>query len=278
MNAETQLAGVVGHPVRHSLSPAIHNAALEHDGRNAVYLAFDVLPNDLANFVIGMRVGGVRGINVTIPHKRAAAELCDVLDENAQEVGAINTIVFEEGKAVGHNTDVIGVREALAEIGEIKPDAIALVIGSGGAGRAAAWALAGTVKEVWVANRTAARAEMLRASLGRTARVVPWRELPAAATAVDVIVHATSVGLETDEAVLGTYELQKAKRCRALLDLVYGPDETQLVREARRVGIPAADGLMMLVHQAALAYELFWNGPAPRDVMRKAAVEMVRTG
>src|SRR5207302_1518840 len=134
----------------------------------------------------------------TIPHKGAAAEVCDVLDERAQQVGAVNTIVFDEGKTTGHNTDVIGVTEALKEIGEIPADATALVIGSGGAGRAAAWALSPLVKEVWIANRTAARAEKLRSSIGRTARVVPWKELPAAATQADVIVHATSVGLEAE--------------------------------------------------------------------------------
>jgi shikimate dehydrogenase len=277
-DARTKLCAVVGHPIAHSLSPAIHNAALEHDARNAVYLAFDVVPEELESFVRGMRSAGAVGLNVTIPHKRAAAALCDVLDARAQEVGAVNTIVFTEGKAVGHNTDVAGVAQALNEIGEIPPDATALVIGAGGAGRAAAWALVPLVKEVWVANRTAARAEKLRSSIGRRARVVPWREVPGAAGTADVIVHATSVGLDADDAVLGPYELAKAKRCRALLDLVYGPDETPLVREARRVGIPSADGLMMLVHQAAAAYELFWNAPAPTDVMRSAALAVARPG
>lgn len=278
IDASTELTAVIGHPVAHSLSPAIHNAALQHDKRNAVYLAFDIAPEDLASFVAGMSVAGARGLNITIPHKRAAAELCDVLDEQAQTTGAVNTIVFEGGKTVGHNTDVIGVTKALAEIGEIPADAIALVIGSGGAGRAAAWALAPLVKEVWIANRTAARAEKLRSTLGRSARVVPWKELPAAATQADVIVQATSVGLGAEEAVLGPYELQKAKRCRVLLDVVYGPDETPMVREAKRVGIASADGLMMLVHQAAAAYELFWQEPAPHDVMRRAALGMARTG
>jgi len=278
MDAKTKLTAVVGHPVAHSLSPAIHNAALRHDKRNAVYLAFDVLPDDFEGFVRGVASGGVVGLNVTIPHKRAAAEICDTLDDLAKQVGAVNTIVVDDNKLIGHNTDVAGVTKALAEIGEIDPDATALVIGSGGAGRAAAWALAPQVKEVWIANRTAARSEKLRASLGRSARVVPWRELPEAAATADVIVHATSVGLEADEAVLGPYELEKAKRCRVLLDVVYGPDETPLVKEARRAGIAAADGVMMLVHQAAAAYELFWDAEAPQEVMRRAALGMVRPG
>jgi shikimate dehydrogenase len=278
LNAATKLLGVVGHPVAHSLSPAIHNAALAHDGRNAVYLAFDVEPGNLQALVHGMRAAGAVGLNVTIPHKRAALESCDVLDDRAQEIGAANTIVFTDGKISGHNTDVIGVTEALKEVGEIPADATALVIGSGGAGRAAAWALAPLSKEVWIANRTAAKAEKLRSSLGRSARVVPWRELPAAAESADVIVHATAVGLEGEEGVLGPYELAKAKRCRVLLDLVYGPDETPLVREARRAGIASADGLMMLVHQAAAAYELFWDSPAPKAVMKEAALGMVRPG
>jgi len=203
MDAQTKLAGVVGHPVAHSLSPTIHNAALAHDERNAVYLAFDVAPDDFATFVRGMAAGGAAGLNVTIPHKRMATEVCDALDDLAKQVGAVNTIVFDDGKSTGHNTDVAGVTEALADIGEIDPGATALVIGSGGAGRAAAWALAPKVREVWIANRTAARAEKLRTTLGRSARVVPWKELPFAANSADVIVHATCVGLAADDAGLG---------------------------------------------------------------------------
>src|SRR5205085_2203798 len=112
--------------------------------------------------------------------------------------------------------------------------------------------------------------DKLRASLGRTARVVPWREMPAAAADADIVVHATSVGLDGDDPVLGPYDLQKMKRCRAILDLVYRKGGTTLVRESRRLGIPSADGLSMLVHQAAAAYELFWEGPAPSEMMRAA--------
>jgi shikimate dehydrogenase len=279
VDARTELAGVVGHPVGHSLSPAIHNAALSHDERNAVYLAFDVVPDDLADFVRGMRAAGARGLNVTIPHKRAVADHLDSLDPLAQRVGAVNTILFSDGGSCGYNTDVSGVTAALAELHAPGPDETVLVIGTGGAGRAAAWAFVDKVKEVWVANRTAARADKLRAALGRTAKVVPWKELGEAAASVDVVVNATSVGLDGEDTVLGPYSLQRMKDCRAVLDLVYRPrrggaeatGSTMLVREARRVGIPAADGLMMLVHQAAAAYELLWNAPAPIEVMRRAA-------
>ncbi len=282
MDASTELACVVGHPVRHSLSPAIHNAALRHDDRNAVYLAFDVAPEALGDFVLGMRAAGARGFNVTLPHKRAVAEHLDTLDPLAQRVGAVNTVVFSDGVSSGHNTDVAGVSEALVELHRPGPDETVLVIGAGGAGRAAAWALVDSVKEIRLANRTAARADKLRAALGPSAVVVPWKGLGEAAQGADVVIHATSVGLSDEGSVLGPYDLQKMNGCRAILDLVYRPrrsgteglsGETTLVREARRVGIPAADGLMMLVHQAAAAYELFWEAQAPREVMRTAALQ-----
>jgi shikimate dehydrogenase len=272
IDASTQLLGVVGHPVAHSLSPAIHNAALRHDRRNAIYLGFDVDPDRFDEFVIGMQAAGARGLNVTLPHKRAAFEACTSATDDAQATEAVNTIVFEGAEIVGSNTDVGGVRAAVEELGIEVAGTKVLLMGAGGAGKAAAWALAQDASEILIANRTPARADKLRGSIGAKAIVVPWKDLPGAVTSAELVVNATSVGIDGKESPLQRGVIARAKGCRALLDLVYAPNETALVREARKAGIQAADGLSMLVHQAAEAYALFWGEAAPIDVMRKAAL------
>jgi shikimate dehydrogenase len=274
IDAGTALLGVVGHPVGHSLSPVIQNAALRHDKRNAIYLAFDVVPDDFTAFVEGMRAAGARGLNVTLPHKRAAFDVCGTVTEDAQWTEAVNTLTFGSDEIVGENTDVEGVRASLVELGAELDGSKALLIGAGGAGRAAARALLDGGGEIWIANRTPARAEKLRGAIGRSAQVVPWKDLAAAAKEAEVIVHATAVGLDGSDSVLKAGDL-KGSACRALLDLVYGSDETMLVHEARRAGVEAADGLNVLVLQGAGAYATFWDEDAPLEVMRKAALAAV---
>jgi shikimate dehydrogenase len=239
-----------------------------------VYLAFDVTPENFEAFVDGMRVAGARGLNVTLPHKRAAFEVSGTVTEEAQWTEAVNTLTFEGDEVIGDNTDVEGVRGALVELGAELDGAKALLIGAGGAGRAAARALMGSAAQIWIANRTPARAERLRGLIGRSAQVIPWKDLAGAGREADVIVHATSVGLDGSESVLSSSSL-RGSACSALLDLVYGPKETKLVHEARRAGIQAADGLNMLVLQGAEAYTAFWDEEPPLEVMRKAALAAV---
>jgi shikimate dehydrogenase len=243
------------------------DAALRHDGRNTVFLAFDVKPEDLAAFVEGMRVAGARGFNVTVPHKAAAFALCSERSDAAVQTRAVNVLVFEDGKVSGSNTDVHGVTEAVSDLGVEVEGARSLVVGAGGAGRAAVHALRRAGAEVSVANRTPERAE------GLGAAVVAWSDLADAAGEVDLIVQTTSVGMDGEDSVIDETALRAAagRRLRAVLDVVYRPDETHLVRTARAAGLAAADGLGMLVHQAAEAWRLFFGGPAPVDVMRRAA-------
>jgi shikimate dehydrogenase len=272
-DASTQLLGVVGHPVAHSLSPAVWNPALQASGHNAMYLAFDVSPEGLGAFVDGMRVAGARGLNVTVPHKAPVLESCERMSEPVQQMGVANVVVFDEGRACAHNTDVDGLRAALGELGFAANGTRVLVVGAGGAGRAAAWMLVADGAEVVVANRTAARAERIRQALGSSVSVAPYADVAEAAGTVDAIVHAAAVGMDGETLALGEDVLQRAAQgpCRALLDVAYGPEETLLAREARELGIPAADGLGMLVWQAAAAWRLFWDEEAPVGVMGKSA-------
>ncbi len=266
-DARTELVGLVGHPVAHSLSPAFWNPALRDAGRNAVFLAFDVPPEGFAAFVHGM-AGVARGFNVTIPHKLAAYQICTDRSEVAEATGAVNVLVLgPDEKIFGGNTDVHGVTQAIAAL---DVDArTALVLGAGGAARAAVHALNAQGIDVAVANRTDGRASAL------SERTVAWDDVRQAIGDFDLVVHTTSVGLDGRTTVLDVGALRTAagKNLKAVLDVVYVPGETPLVHAARAAGIRAEDGLRMLVHQAAEAWRLLFGSAGPIDVMYAAAVQ-----
>jgi shikimate dehydrogenase len=253
--------GVLGWPVGHSRSPAIQNAALKaaglHDWR---YQLLPVPPPLLPEVVRALPGAGFRGANVTIPHKRAALALASDPTPRARAIGAANTITFEAGRLAADNTDAPALIAALPVAVD---GASALVLGAGGAARAAVWALrdagAGEIR-VW--NRTPERARELTAQLGGTPVTV--------AAAADLLVNATSVGLDGTDSVAGLPALDpNAFSC--VVDFVYTPSGTALIRAARREGIPAVDGLELLVGQGALSFEQFTGRPAPTEAMRAAA-------
>ena len=277
----TRLCALLGSPVLHSLSPVIHNAALGRDARDAVYLAFDVSAENLPDAVTGLRALGAVGANVTIPHKESVLTIADSASATAVRVGATNTLCFRNGKVFADNTDVEAVTAAVAALG-LEPHGLAwLVLGAGGSGRAVAWsAMAAEARTVVITNRSPERAGRLAEDLravGCEARTVPWPARGDAVEGADVIVNATSLGLDGETSPLGPPELERAalSGCRGVLDLVYGPGETQLVHDARAVGLLASDGLEMLVAQAAASYRLWWDAEPPVEVMRAAALEAV---
>ncbi len=267
--AEGGRIGVVGHPIAHSLSPAIWTPALRAAGRAEVYEAFDIEPERFDAFVDEMVASGARGLNVTMPHKDAAFRRSDRRSSEAEATGAVNVLLFEGGAVVGHNTDVAGLVRAVSEIhGDLLGTRV-LVLGAGGAGRAACWALRAGGAEVLVANRTADRADALASTMGVEA--ASWDDLPV--EDIDLLVNATSVGLTDDAAPVGADVLARASasRLRTVFDAVYRPGETELVRLARDAGLAASDGLTMLVYQAAEAYALFFGSQAPVKAMLEAA-------
>ncbi|MFA0888704.1 MAG: shikimate dehydrogenase [Synergistales bacterium] len=274
--ARTRLVGLLGNPVAHSLSPAMQNAALRKMGFNAAYLAFPVDREDLPRALEGLRALGALGTNVTIPFKEEAFRLMDEVEPEAAVLGAVNTVVFRNGRSIGGNTDVHGTAKALEALAP--KERSALLLGAGGAGRGAALALlrAG-FSPVFVANRHRKRAEKLALDLGPEAkpgqlRVVSWEKNPP--EPFGLLVNTTSLGLGGN---LWPYEdldrfLSAGIRGKLkVLDLVYGPHgETQLTVEAWKRDIPALDGLEALLHQGAASFRLFTGLEAPVDVMRRA--------
>ncbi len=273
ISAKTGLVALLGHPVSHSLSPQIQNAAFRERGLALVYLAFDVPPDDLEAAVQGLKAVGFRGANVTVPHKEAVLPLLDEVAPLAATVGAVNTLVYQDAHLRGHNTDVDGFLQAL-EAGWRRPEGeTCLVLGAGGAGRAVlAGLLAAGAGRVLLYNRTAQRAEDLCSTAvgwgeGRC-QTVTAGELSEALRQAKLVVNATSIGLKDG---VKTYPLRADELTEehVVMDLVYGSGPTPLLHEARKRGAITIDGSEMLVRQAALAFELWTGTSAPVEVMRR---------
>ncbi len=250
-----------GHPVAHSMSPRMHNAAFTALGLGHRYEAVDVPPDALSRTVDALRREDTLGANVTIPHKEAALRLMDETSDEARTIGALNTIVRRGALLVGHNTDAYGFEQAIAGIGP----GDALVLGAGGAARACALVLLRQRRRVFVANRSRARAEDLARTLavdGRRPEVAAWPAGPQ--IAVPIVVNATPLGMHGEDPLRG----MALPRC--VVDIVPMSEETPLVRRAREAQHVAVDGLLMLLHQAARSFELWTGLPAPLEVMRAA--------
>ena len=273
-DTRTRLCGVIGNPVEHSLSPAIHNAAFRKAGLNFVYLAFPV--EAIGDALKGIRaLGNSRGFSVTIPHKVAAMPFLDEVDQTAEQIGAINTVVVENGKLIGYNTDASGALRALRENGAALLGQRVLMLGSGGAARAIAFALAGDAQ---IAGLTilgvdeAERRRLVQDLRNRTTLAVedgPIQDdtlrswIPHCRT----VIHCTPVGMSphVDETCVPAAIWRSDL---TVMDIVYNPRETRLLKEAKAAGCRTIQGIEMFLNQAILQFELWTNQPAPADVMR----------
>lgn len=250
---------LLGDPVAHSRSPAIQRAALAAAGILGSYEARRADAAGVYRTCAEIRAGTLQGANVTMPHKAVAAAAADRLAPAAARCGAVNTLVGEQGEVVGHNTDVGGLLAVWQRAG-MPAGAPVLLLGGGGAAAAALVALAGARPAV--ATRRPGAGQALAEALGVAATGVPWGEPLAGA----VVVNATPLGMQGEELPPGVVE-----SAGGLIDLAYGPEPTSAVVLARRRGLPVADGLDVLVAQAALSFELWVGRPAPMAVMEAAA-------
>ncbi|HEX7090625.1 MAG TPA: shikimate dehydrogenase [Longimicrobiales bacterium] len=265
----TRLFALLGDPVAHSLSPVFQNAAFRAADVDGVYVALRCDDAMLPGLLCGIaRAGG--GGNITIPHKERAAAAVDVPTDAVRRTGACNTFWLEGDRVCGDNTDVAGFRAAASALVGNTAGARALVLGAGGAARAAVFALIEDgADSVLVLNRSPERAHALRETLGEPTRVRVALDVHAiAGTHFDLVVNATPLGLHPDDPEPLAFD--RIAGAGAVLDLVYAPGETRWVRAARARGIPAADGLEMLLRQGAAAFERWWGRPAPLDAMRRA--------
>jgi shikimate dehydrogenase len=276
INAATRLCAVLGSPIAHSASPAMHNAAFAALGLNWRYLALEVEPKNLRAAIEGARAMNFAGLNLTVPHKLFAMEMVDALDESAKKWGAVNTIKFQPEGAVGFNTDADAITRSLRE--DLKMElrgAKILLLGAGGAGRTAALKLASeNVAELYLVNRTPSKAEEIAGEIKK--------QFPSVTVAVgyprakmDLVLNATSLGLKADDASPLDARQFSLKQTRAVYDMIYRPAETKLLAAAKAAGCQTANGLGMLLHQGAKAFEIWTGRSAPLDVMRCALEQSV---
>jgi shikimate dehydrogenase len=272
VNGNTEITGIFGHPVKHSLSPRMHNAAFCELGLNVIYLPFDVRPESLREAMETIRMLNFIGVNLTHPHKIAALEHLDVLSDEAERTGAVNTVVNRDGTLIGHNTDGGGFAQSLTTDYSFDPAGKHIVVfGAGGAGRAICTVL-GRSKPVRliIVEKVLERARTLAAAVDGSALGADDAPLADEISGADLVINATpgDLGLDPEWIREGSF----------LYDIRYGREEVKLIREVKRRGGKIGDGRSMLLHQGALSFELWTGEKAPLETMRRALHAAARTG
>ena len=280
ISGKTKICGLIGDPVEHTMSPAMHNAAFKKLGLDYAYIAFRAKGTELDKAIAGMRALNMRGLNVTIPHKVAVMKLLDKLDPLAEKIGAVNTIVNDDGVLTGYNTDATGFLQPPLEKGIEPEEKVIAILGAGGASRGISSILAEHGARLVILNRNLERAEHLaRQVFKNTGKTVTVAELSAANLEqtigkADILINATSVGMTpgSDETPVPANLL---RRGLVVYDIVYNPVETRLLREAKAAGAETISGLDMLVWQGALAFEKWTGQKAPVKLMKKEAMKIL---
>jgi shikimate dehydrogenase len=274
----TKYINLLAYPAGHSISPTFQQAALDHHGLDARYDAASTAPDALGDAIDTLRGEGYLGANVTIPHKETVRRHLDALDPWAEALGAVNTIVKQGDRLIGHNTDAYGLLRALEKQAAFQPRGQSvLLLGAGGAGRAAAFGLCREgIASLTIANRTVERAEALVAALGQagpalSAISLERRAVAEAMAGADLVVNATSVGMNQGGAAgESPIDIGLVRPGTVVFDMVYTPLDSPLVEGARSAGAVGVSGLWMLIYQGAAAFELWTGKEAPVDVMYEA--------
>lgn len=279
----TKIFGIIGFPVKHTLSPHFQNAAFASLGMDAVYIPFEVNPGKLKPAFRSMKAAGVSGINVTIPHKQAVLRLVDALSPEAKGIGAANTIVFRNGRSKAYNTDGEGFLRSLKGDLRVNPKGKAvLLFGCGGAAKAIAFVLAREgARSITFVDKIEKRAKDLSAKTKKDfprcrAKHIPFlrSRIDEEVLDADLLVNASPVGMhKADPSIVDAGALHKGL---AVYDIVYNPPATPLLKAAKKRGIKAANGLGMLLYQGVLSFGLFTGRKAPVPVMRSALMKAVK--
>lgn len=276
ITGDTQVLGIFGCPVKHSLSPLMQNAAIEALGLNYIYIPFEVRPDDLEAAVKGIKALGIAGVNVTIPHKERVIPFLDEITEEARLIGSVNTIENESGKLIGHNTDSSGYIRSLREDAGFEPkEKKILVIGAGGAARGIiAGLLMEGASEITIANRTVGKGEMLAKEFGEKFKGIRIAALPLSSlkdpqvlSSIDLIVNTTSMDLVGE---MPEVEFSLTAPSVVVSDITYKPPVTPFLKKAQDAGRRTIGGLGMLVYQGAISLEIWTSKKAPVEVMKKA--------
>jgi shikimate dehydrogenase len=275
ITGKTNVYGIIGDPVEHSLSPGMHNAAFEKLGLDNIYVPFHVKSGELEDAINGAHAMGIRGLNVTIPHKTEVIKYLDYLDIAAGLIGAVNTIEFGENGAVGHNTDGIGAVRAIEEITSIKDKKI-LLLGAGGAARAISFQiLMSGASSLVISNRTNEKAEELRddlvEKLDPDVRVIDLGfKLEKELNDVDILINTTSVGMYPNSSQKPLVTADTMHEGLIVYDIVYNPLKTGLLAEAEKAGAETISGVKMLMYQGVEAFKIWTGIEPPIEVFQNA--------
>jgi shikimate dehydrogenase len=278
ITGKTQICGIIGDPVEHTISPAMHNAAFREIGLDYVYVPFKVRKENLADAIRSLKALNIRGLNVTLPHKVSAMAYLDDIDELARYTGAINTIVNREGYLKGYNTDAPGFINALAAEKVQLAGKNVIIIGAGGASRAISFILADKGAELTILNRHSEAAQDMADRLSGLFRKnmqaleLNRQNLEAVLDRAQILVNTTSVGMFPDSTV-SPVPASLLKPGLVVVDIIYNPLKTKLLEEAEKQGAKIVGGIEMLVQQGAAAFELWTGQPAPVEIMRKAGLK-----
>ncbi|MFA3782149.1 shikimate dehydrogenase [Melioribacteraceae bacterium 4301-Me] len=285
-NHNTKIIGVIGHPIKHSFSPLIHNLSFELSGLNYIYLPFDVPSTNLKDALKGMIALGIKGFNVTIPHKEKILSYLKEVSEEANIIGAVNTIVNEDGTLHGYNTDVNGVVESLLPFKDELANCEATVIGAGGASRSVIYALIRTFKvgKINIVNRTEQTAETLKEYFKtkmifehiKSFPLVP-PDLVNVFSQSKLIVNTTSMGMSPEIDDAATTIPESFNKDQIVFDVVYNPIKTKLLALAETRGARTVSGLKMLIEQGAKSYELWTGEKMPVEKVYKAVVSYLNS-
>lgn len=278
INGRTKIFGIFGWPVEHSFSPAMHNSAFEKLQMDCAYVPFPVQPEYIGKAVDSIRSLGLSGVNVTIPHKSSVIKYLDEVSREAQLIGAVNTIVNRNGILTGYNTDAPGFLKSLETDAGVNPGGKrVLILGAGGAARAVSiqLAIAGAA-EIALTSPVAGEAEglanLIESSLNVKVSVINWdkQEISKNAEGFDILINATPVGMHPRVEEKPPVDLENATRDLLVCDLIYNPNETMLLKEARDNGFKTLNGMGMLLYQGAIAFELWTGIEPPLEVMKEA--------
>ena len=265
IDSNTSVYAVMGDPVSHSLGPVMHNRAFAYTGYNGVYLAFQV--TDITAAISGIKTLGFKGASITIPHKVAVMEHLDELDDNAKKIGAVNTIINRRKRLCGYNSDCLGAMQALKEKTDITGKKVA-IIGSGGAARAIGFGILSEGGKVTIFSRSAKKGERLAIDLGSDYH--PLSEFTKAGC--EIFINATPVGMLPDTEAMPIPRKVIAKET-VVMDIVYNPLKTRLLKEAQDIGCITVDGVAMFVYQGAFQFELWTGKKAPVTFMTKTVLD-----
>jgi shikimate dehydrogenase len=280
VHGTTRIIGIIGYPVRHSLSPVMQNSALQACGLDYVYVPFEVVPEELGNAVSGLKALGVSGFNVTIPHKTEVMPFLDELDQSAESAGAVNTVKNDAGRLIGYNTDGDGlVRSLMAELEFIPQGASIALVGAGGAARGAIAALCRAgARRIVIANRTRDKAAALVSLMADRFPCVEFSTaddfecLEGCLGEVDLLINTTSFGMHLDNRRIVC--LDNLPPNARVYDMVYAPPVTSLLRDAEQKGLRHANGLGMLAAQGELGFTI-WTGSMPPKGLMKSVLDSI---